>query len=56
VRRERLARAQEAFLTGSIAGVRPLVRVDGKPVASGEPGPLTRRLAREVERMRLEGW
>ena len=56
VRRERLGRAHEAFLTSSLGGVRPLVRVDGKPVARGEAGPLTLRLAREVERMRNEGW
>lgn len=56
VRRERLARAHEAFLTSSLGGVRPLVRVDGKPVGRGEAGPLTLRIAREVERMRLAGW
>jgi branched-subunit amino acid aminotransferase/4-amino-4-deoxychorismate lyase len=52
VRRERLARAGEAFLTSSLRGVRPLVRVGGRPVGSGATGPLTRRLAAEVARLR----
>jgi branched-chain amino acid aminotransferase len=40
-----LAAADEAFLTNSLLGVAPLVRVDGHPIGSGHPGPLTRDLA-----------
>lgn len=36
--------AEEAFLSNSLIGVRPLVAVDGLPVAGGAPGPLARRL------------
>jgi len=39
------AAAAEAFLTGSVMEVMPLVSVDGKPVGTGRPGPLTQRLA-----------
>lgn len=39
-----LARASEAFLTSSLREIVPLVRVDGRPVGSGCPGPLTQRI------------
>lgn len=39
-----LARVSELFLTGTTAEVLPVVRVDGRPIAEGRPGPLTRRL------------
>jgi branched-subunit amino acid aminotransferase/4-amino-4-deoxychorismate lyase len=55
LRLPRLERAAEAFLTSSVRGVRPLVRFEGRPVGRGEPGPLTRRIAAEVERVREEG-
>ena len=42
---EDLARAEEAFLTSSTREVQPLVSVDGRPVGSGKPGPVTQRLA-----------
>jgi branched-chain amino acid aminotransferase len=40
-----LERAEEAFLTSSTREVQPLVAVDGRPVGTGQPGPVTRRLA-----------
>lgn len=40
-----LGTATEAFLTNTLIEVAPLVAVDGRPVGSGEPGPVTRRLA-----------
>ena len=36
--------ADEAFLTSSVRGVMPVVRISGQPIASGTPGPLTRDL------------
>jgi branched-chain amino acid aminotransferase len=42
---EDLASAEEAFLTSSLRGLAPLVRVDNRAVGGGRPGPLTRRLA-----------
>ncbi len=41
---DELRRAEEAFLTNAVAGVLPLVSVDGRNVGSGEPGKLTGRL------------
>jgi D-alanine transaminase len=34
----------ELFLTGTTTDVTPVVKLDGKPVGSGKPGELTRRL------------
>ena len=44
--REKLLRATEVFLTGTTVEVLPVVRIDGKPIGSGEPGPVTRQLAK----------
>jgi branched-chain amino acid aminotransferase len=41
---EELAGADEAMLTGTIRGVSPVVRLDGRPVGHGVPGPVARRL------------
>jgi len=41
---EDLTRASEVFLTGTSIEVMPVVRVDGKPVGSGRPGPMARGL------------
>lgn len=40
-----LSGADELFLTSSTREVQPLVRLDGRPVGGGEPGPITLRLA-----------
>jgi branched-chain amino acid aminotransferase group I len=36
--------ADEAFLTGSVKEIMPLVTIDGKQVGAGTPGPITRLL------------
>jgi branched-chain amino acid aminotransferase len=36
--------ASELFLTSSTRGVVPIVRVSGKAVGDGKPGPVTRQL------------
>jgi D-alanine transaminase len=41
---EELARADEAFFTGTTTEIRPTVWIDGRPVGDGRVGPLTRRL------------
>jgi branched-chain amino acid aminotransferase len=43
--------ADEAFLTSTTREVVPIVDVDGRPIADGRPGPLTKRLL-EVYRER----
>ena len=44
IKPDELFQADEAFLTNSLAEIMPLTNVDGKPVGSGKPGPVTRRL------------
>ena len=41
---EDLLLADEAFLTNSVLGVAPLVRVDGRPIGNGRPGRITGRV------------
>lgn len=44
LRRDELHDADELFLVGTTCEVLPIITVDGKPVRSGSPGSLTRRL------------
>jgi D-alanine transaminase len=44
VRRADLERVSELFLTGTTTEVLPVVKVDGRPIRDGRPGPVTRRL------------
>jgi len=50
--------AQEMFLTSTTREVVPIVRVDGKPVGNGKPGPVTRMLLQKyreaIERLTAE--
>jgi D-alanine transaminase len=43
---ERLGDADELFLSGTTTEIMPVVRVDGRRVGEGRPGPVTRRLQR----------
>lgn len=43
---EEAAGAVEAFTTSAGAMVAPVIALDGKPVGSGKPGPVTRRIQR----------
>ncbi len=36
--------ADEAFITGTLSGIRPVSEVDGRRIGSGQRGPLTERL------------
>jgi len=40
-----LLRSDEAFLTSSLRGIAPLVRVNGHGIGTGTPGALTRRMS-----------
>jgi branched-chain amino acid aminotransferase len=44
--REMLYTADEAFLTGTVAELTPVVAIDGKPVGRGQRGPVTQTLQR----------
>ena len=37
--------ADEAFVTGTFGGLTPVVKVDGRLIGDGQPGPMTERLA-----------
>jgi D-alanine transaminase len=39
-----MERADELFLAGTTMEIMPIVRVDGRAVADGKPGPITKRL------------
>ncbi|MBB5695880.1 D-amino-acid transaminase [Muricoccus pecuniae] len=41
---DELAGAREAFITSAGSFVKPVLSIDGRPVADGQPGPVTRRL------------
>jgi branched-chain amino acid aminotransferase len=53
--REDLARADEAFLSSSVAGILPVTRFEGAPIGDGRPGPWTRRARADREAMILAG-
>jgi branched-chain amino acid aminotransferase len=36
--------AQEAFLTGTFGAQTPVIEIDGRPIGSGDMGPVTRRI------------
>ncbi|WP_153557579.1 branched-chain-amino-acid transaminase [Roseimaritima sediminicola] len=42
--------AEECFLTGSAAEVIPVVKLDGRPIGEGVPGPITGRLIQAFRR------
>jgi branched-subunit amino acid aminotransferase/4-amino-4-deoxychorismate lyase len=48
VRIATLRAADEVFLTSSLSGVRPVVRIDARNVRGGDPGPTSRRLAERL--------
>ena len=43
---EELLKADEIFLTGTLKKVMPVSHLDGRPVGSGKPGPITLKLLR----------
>lgn len=48
--------ADECFLTGTGAEIVPVVRIDGRDIGNGQPGPLTERMmARFKQKTQMEG-
>ena len=47
---EEFQRADEIFLTGTTVEVLPVIRVGGKPVSNGKPGPATQKLQAAFQR------
>jgi branched-chain amino acid aminotransferase len=52
VRIATLRGADEVFLTSSLRGARPVVRIDGRSVRGGEPGTISRRVAAAIDEER----
>lgn len=42
-----LFNADECFITGSAAEIVPVVKIDGRTIGTGKPGPVTRRLMQD---------
>ncbi len=38
--------AEEAFVTGTLGGITPVTRIDGRRIGTGAPGPVTAEVAR----------
>jgi branched-chain amino acid aminotransferase len=38
-------RADESFCSGTMGELAPVVKVDGRPIGDGSPGPMTHRLS-----------
>ena len=49
IRRQELADISELFLTGTTSEVLPIVRLDGRLIGNGQPGPVTRRLQKAYQ-------
>jgi len=43
--------ADEAFVTGTFGGLTPVVRIDGRVIGSGKPGPHTAELSAHYEKL-----
>ena len=46
-----LFNADECFLTGTGAELMPVVKIDGRVIGAGEPGPITRQLTSQYHAM-----
>ncbi|GDX58609.1 aminotransferase class IV [Comamonadaceae bacterium] len=47
--------ADEAFVTGTLGGVTPVTRIDGRLIGNGKPGPVTARAAELYQQACLSG-
>jgi branched-chain amino acid aminotransferase len=56
LRPDALQTADEAFLSSTAGGIMPVSKVDGRPLGSGRPGPLTTRLRGLYWDKREAGW
>ena len=43
--------ADEIFVTGTAAEAAPLVKVDGRPIGDGKPGPITKKMVAAFEKI-----
>jgi branched-chain amino acid aminotransferase len=47
--------ADEAFVTGTLGGVTPVTKIDGRLIGNGKPGPVTARAAELYQQACLSG-
>ncbi|MEW6354739.1 MAG: branched-chain-amino-acid transaminase [Planctomycetota bacterium] len=47
--------AEECFLTGTGAEIIPVVKVDGRVIGDGKPGPITKKLLKEFRKLTKSG-
>ncbi|MDF2775985.1 MAG: D-alanine aminotransferase [Geminicoccaceae bacterium] len=47
---QEIGRLDELFVTGTTSDVTPIVQLDGRPIGSGKPGPITRQLGAAMQR------
>src|SRR5206468_12132020 len=45
-----LLNADEVFLTGTLAEIVPVIRIQGVPIGEGKPGPVTKEIIRAFQR------
>ena len=53
--RHDLFNAQECFLTGTAAEIVPVVKIDGRVIGAGMPGPLTKKLQQRFRQLTKTG-
>src|SRR5213593_1925832 len=46
-----LLNADEVFLTGTLAEIVPVIRIQGVPIGEGKPGPVTKEIIRAFQRI-----
>ena len=46
-----LLTADEVFLTGTMAEIAPVVKIQGVPISDGRPGPITKEIIRAFQRL-----
>ena len=46
--------ADEAFVTGTLGGVTPVTRIDGRPIGTAKPGPITAQCAALYQQLAWE--
>ncbi len=51
ITRHELYISDECFLTGTAAEIVPVVKIDGRVIGRGRPGPVTKRLMQEFKRL-----
>jgi D-alanine transaminase len=47
---QEIGRLDELFVTGTTSDVTPIVQLDGRPIGSGKPGPITLQLGAALQR------